>query len=108
MTDAAPRADLTGRLGLIVFELVILGAAWRFLGVPHVIAGGLAVIIVVSGLLPERWGPLVTGALMLIGAGVMALVYTLPGDRRIAAAIAVIGLLFTIYGVTRLRAAGGR
>lgn len=109
MSDSSvPRSDLTGRFGLIAFELALVAVIWYMGLMPHVIAGGLAIIIVVSGLLPERWGPLATGALMLIGAGVMFLVYTLPGDRRIAAAIAVIGLLFTIYGVMRLRTAGGR
>ncbi len=99
------RSELSGRLGFIAFELILIGVLWYMRFVPHVIAGGLAVVIVVSGLVPERWSSLVSGILMLIGAAIIYFVYTLPGDRRLAAVIAIIGLLFTIYGAVRSRAA---
>jgi hypothetical protein len=98
------RSELSGRLGFMAFELILIGVLWYMGFVPHVIAGGLAVVIVVSGLVPERWSSLVSGILMLIGAAIIYFVYTAPGDRRLAAVIAVIGLLFTIYGAVRIRA----
>ncbi len=98
------RSKLSGRLGFIAFELILIGVLWYMGFVPHVIAGGLAVVIIVSGLVPERWGALVSGILMLIGAAIIYFVYTGAGDRRLAAVIAIIGLLFTIYGTVRFRA----
>lgn len=104
MPDApAPRSDFGSRFGLIAIELAIIGVLWYMGFVPHVIAAGLAVIIVVSGIVPERWGPLVTGVLMLVGAAAIYLTYGGSGDRRLAAAIAILGVLFTIYGVVRAR-----
>ncbi|MFM9996534.1 MAG: hypothetical protein ACKVU4_12135 [Phycisphaerales bacterium] len=100
-------SSLSSRLGLIAFELVLVGVVWYLGYLPHVIAGGLAAIIVVSGLVPERWSTLTTGVLMLIGAAVMYAVYPAPGDRNRAMLIAAVGLLFTIYGAIRARSMRG-
>lgn len=97
-------SSLSSRLGLITFELVLVGVVWYLGYLPHVIAGGLGAIIVISGLVPERWSTLTTGVLMLIGAAVLSMVYTLPGDRNRAMLIAAVGVLFTIYGAIRARA----
>lgn len=100
-------SDLSARLGLIAFELALVGVVWYLGYLPHVIASGLAAIIVLSGLVPERWGTLTTGVLLLIGAAVMYVVYTSPGDRNLAMLIAASGLLFTIYGAIRARSMRG-
>jgi hypothetical protein len=97
-----PPSTLGSRLGLIVIELALVAAAWWLLHVPLVLAAGLAAVIVVSGLLPDRWNALVTGSLMLAGAAVMDSV-NLSGDRRFAMFIGAVGLVFVIVGVLRLR-----
>lgn len=101
-----PPSTLGNRIGLIAIELALVVAAWRFLGLPHVIAGGLAAIIVVSGLLPDRWSALVSGVLMIAGAATIYFVYPYPADRRIAMFIGAVGIVFTIVGIARWRARG--
>lgn len=103
-----PSSTLGNRVGLIAVELAFVAAAWQFLGLQHVIAAGLAVVIVASGVLPDRWSALVGGVLMLAGAAAIYIVYPYPGDRRIAMFIGAVGLVFAVVGVSRLRRATPR
>lgn len=99
----APSSTLGNRLGLIAIELAIIAAAWYYLGLPHVLAAGFAVILVVSGILPDRWSALVGGVMLLAGAAAIWVGY--PGNRNMAMFIAALGVVFAIVGAVRWRAA---
>jgi hypothetical protein len=98
-----PSSTIGNRLGLIAIELAIIVAPWYYLGLPHVLAAGLAVILVVSGVLPDRWSALVGGVMLIAGAGAIWVVY--PGNRNMAMFIAAVGVVFAIVGAGRWRTA---
>ncbi len=101
---AAPGSRLTDRLGLAAVELAIIGALWYFGFISDVIAAGLAAVFFFSALVPERWGTLVSGAALLVFASVLAILYPLPGDRRLGLAKAIIGVILLAAGALRMRA----
>jgi len=88
--------SLKSRLGLAAIELVLVGVAWYVLKLDDLLAGAIAAVIVVSALLPGRWGVLASGLGMVGLAGLAEFHY---GHRPLAIVLLVFGLV-TLTGVT--------
>lgn len=97
----APRSrnDWTSRLGLLAFELLVLGAVYFFLIREPVLIGGIGVALVVSALLPQRIASIFAG---LVVAGVGVVDHFASGRAQIPTLLCVLGGLIAAYGVFTL------
>jgi hypothetical protein len=78
------------RIRFAVIELMVLAAAWYFLKLDPPLVGALAVVFIVSAVVPGRWGIVASGVGML---GVAALVEFYYGFRPLAIVLVIFGLL---------------
>ena len=85
---AAPRDSFLHRVGAMALELAVLGAVWWILGLSPPLAGAVAVVIVVSNLVPERVGTLTLGVLLLGRGGLVLCCF---GGERVARVRALCG-----------------
>lgn len=88
------------RLGLTVIELAVLGAAWWYLKLDNVMAGAIAAVIVISNVLPPRWGNLASGIGML---GLAALAQVHYRQTPVALVLGVFGAVTLLSWFTSLR-----
>lgn len=101
---AAPRDSFLHRVGAMALELAVLGAVWWILGLSPPLVGAVAVVIVVSNLVPERVGTLTLGVMLLALAG---FVYWCYGAERVALVIALFGVIAAGAGGAALKRGEG-
>ena len=89
----------SSRLTVIAVELVMLGAAWWYLGLDWVLVAVFAAVIIGSGLLPERWRMLGSGIGCLCLA---ALMYVHYAFTQMAALLGVFALSLISLGAVGL------
>mgnify|MGYP001466629370 CR=1 FL=1 len=90
------------KLGLVLFELALVGALWWYFKFVPALGFTLVGAVLLSGLAPERFARLASGLALL---GVAALFY-FYGYRQLAMILGGFGLILAIIGATSL--ASGR
>lgn len=105
--DAPPAARvyrnedrLSARLGMVALELAVLGAAWYLLPLPRIAVGAIAAVIIVGGIVPYRYGGIVSG-IGLLGLAAGAYFYVQPANLAIL--LAIFGLISLAMGIPRLK-----
>lgn len=83
------------RLASAGIGIAIVAFAWWYMKLHPALGGALLGVVVVSALVPERWGTLTNGVGLL---GVAALMHYYFGVTRLAGFIAAIGALMTVVG----------
>lgn len=101
-TPSTARGDtLRQRLGTIAIELLLLAAVYYFLiRLKPLLLGAIVAVIVVTGLLPGRWGQLASGVGWL---GLAALVFFNYGHAPLAIVLALFGIVSLGLGLARPR-----
>lgn len=93
------RRRMGERIGVMVFELAILGAVYYFVVREPSLILGLAITIVVANLTPLRFEG-IAGGLCLAGTALWFHLAT--GMKQIPGLLGVIGLLIFVYALIRL------
>jgi hypothetical protein len=94
------KSDLPGRIKVVVAELVILGVAWWLLGLHWILPSTIAILIVITGLLPPLIGNFVGAIGWFIVAAVVSIYYVY--GWHIPGLLALVGMFYLWSAIAEL------
>ena len=106
MSEALPSRGpgFKQRLGLALFEIVLVGVVWYIMGLNNLLAGAIAAAVVVSTLAPAKYSGIVSGVCMLGLAGLVYQKYA--GGKQVGLVLAIFGVIALFGGVRRIVSKG--